>query len=46
MNNRRPMPIRDAGGRFTLNNPDDGTPMKEMFKLDDGLLMITEKSFP
>lgn len=37
------MPIRDSGGRFTLNNPDDGTPITEMFKLGDGLLMITEK---
>jgi hypothetical protein len=37
------MPIRDGGGKFTINNPDDGTPIKEMFKLDDGLLMITEK---
>jgi hypothetical protein len=38
-----PIPSRDSGGRFTLNNPDDGTPITEMFKLDDGLLMITEK---
>jgi hypothetical protein len=38
-----PIPIRDSGGAFTLNNPDDGTPIKEMFKLDEGLLLITEK---
>jgi hypothetical protein len=38
-----PIPIRDRGGVFELNNPDDGTPIKEMFKLGDGLLMITEK---
>jgi hypothetical protein len=38
-----PIPSRDSGGTFTLNNPDDGTPITEMFKLDDGLLMITEK---
>ena len=38
-----PIPSRDLGGKFTLNNPDDGTPITEMFKLDDGLLMITEK---
>jgi hypothetical protein len=38
-----PIPIRDSGGSFTLNNPDDGTPIKEMFRLNDGLLMITEK---
>jgi hypothetical protein len=37
------MPSRDSGGKFTLNNPDDGTPIIEMFKLGDGLLMITEK---
>src|SRR5216684_5253407 len=43
MNKSPPMPSRDSGGRFTLNNPDDGTPIKEMFTLGDGLLMITEK---
>lgn len=37
------MPARDCGGRFELNNPDDGTPIKEMFTLGDALLMITEK---
>jgi hypothetical protein len=37
------MPGRDAGGSFTLNNPDDGTGIKKMFALGDGLLMITEK---
>jgi len=37
------MPARDSGGRFELNNPDDGTPIKEMFTLGDALLMITEK---
>lgn len=37
------MPVRDSGGSFTLNNPDDGTPIREMFKLRDGLLLITEK---
>jgi hypothetical protein len=37
------MPSRDSGGSFTLNNPDDGSPIREMFKLNDGLLMITEK---
>jgi len=34
---------RDLGGSFTLNNPDDGTAITEMFTLGDGLLMITEK---
>jgi hypothetical protein len=37
------MPSRDSGGKFTLNNPDDGTPITQTFKLGDGLLMITEK---
>jgi hypothetical protein len=31
----RPMPSRDSGGKFTLNNPDDGTPITEMFKLGE-----------
>jgi hypothetical protein len=43
MNTRPPMPTRDLGGSFTLNNPDDGTAITEMFTLDDGLLLITEK---
>lgn len=38
-----PIPNRDKGQGFTLNNPDDGTPIREMFTLNDGLLMITEK---
>jgi hypothetical protein len=38
-----PMPSRDAGGMFSLSNPDDDTPIKEMFSLDSGLLFITEK---
>ncbi len=37
------IPIRDSGGTFRLNNPDDGTAITEMFRLDSGLLMITEK---
>jgi len=37
------MPARDSGGRFELNNSDDGTPIKEAFTLGDALLMITEK---
>jgi hypothetical protein len=43
MNNRPPMPTRDLGGSFTLDNPDDGTAITEMFTLDGGMLMITEK---
>jgi hypothetical protein len=38
-----PMPQRDRGGHFELNNPDDGTPIREMFALGDALLLITEK---
>jgi hypothetical protein len=38
-----PMPQRDAAGRFEINNPDDGTPIKEMFALGGALLFITEK---
>jgi hypothetical protein len=34
---------RDSGGAFKLNNPDDGTPIREMFELDDGLCIVTEK---
>jgi hypothetical protein len=38
-----PMPARDRAGMFSLNNPDDGTPIKEMFKLGESLLFVTEK---
>lgn len=41
--NRPFMPMRDGGGSFQLNNPDDGTPIKEMFTLRDRLVLITEK---
>jgi len=37
------MPQRDAGGSFELNNPDDKTPVREMFSLDDRLVFITDK---
>lgn len=37
------IPIRDSGGSFSLNNADDGTPIREMFSLDEGLLIITDK---
>ncbi|SOE63161.1 hypothetical protein SAMN05414139_02262 [Burkholderia sp. D7] len=43
MDTRPPIPRRDSGSRFSINNPDDGTPIKEMFKVGDGLLLITEK---
>lgn len=37
------MPSRDAGGSFELDNPDDGTPIKQMLSLEGRLLLITEK---
>jgi hypothetical protein len=43
MDARPPIQRRDSGGSFSINNPDDGTPIKEMFKLGNGLLLITEK---
>lgn len=38
-----PRHSRDSGGSFTLNNPDDGTPIKEMVSLGKYLYLITEK---
>ena len=26
-----PIPTRDSGGMFRINNPDDGTPIKQMY---------------
>jgi hypothetical protein len=41
---RRPfMAMRDGGGSFKIENPDDGTSIKEMISLEDRLIMITEK---
>jgi hypothetical protein len=40
---RPPMPIRDSGGQFTLNNPDDGSPIRQTFPLGERLLIVTEK---
>jgi hypothetical protein len=34
---------RDYGGKFSLHNADDGTPIREMFELGRRLLMITDK---
>ena len=34
---------RDSGGSFTLNNSDDGTPVKEMLSLGKYLCLITDK---
>ncbi len=34
---------RDQGGKFTLKNPDDGSPIREAINLGDRLLTITEK---
>src|SRR5262245_20403099 len=38
-----PMPSRDFGGMCTIDNPDDETPIKKMFVLNDGLILINEK---
>src|SRR5580704_7866386 len=38
-----PIPARDAGGSFSISNPDDGTPIREMFVLGGDLLLITDK---
>jgi hypothetical protein len=38
--NRHP---RDLGGSFQIHNPDDGTPIREMFTLGERLLMISDK---
>ena len=38
-----PRHSRDSGGSFTLNNPDDGTPIKEILSLGKYLYLITEK---
>lgn len=37
------MPARDGAGSFELDNPDDGTPIREMFTFRDRLVLITEK---
>jgi hypothetical protein len=37
------MPARDRGGMFSINNPDDGSPIREMFTLGESLIFITEK---
>lgn len=37
------MPKRDAAGSFELDDPADGTPIKEMLPLKDRLLLVTEK---
>jgi hypothetical protein len=38
-----PRHSRDAGGSFTLNNPDDKTPIREMVPLGKFLYLVTEK---
>jgi hypothetical protein len=38
------MHIRDAAGSFTLNNPDDGTPIKEMLSLGKYLVLRLPQS--
>lgn len=42
--NKRPIDqLRDSGGMFSINNPEDGTPIKEMFAIGDELLIFTSK---
>jgi hypothetical protein len=38
-----PIHARDAGRSFSISNPDDGTPIREMFVLGDDLLLLTDK---
>lgn len=38
-----PRPSRDSGNSFTLNNPDDGTPIKDMLSFGRYLYVITQK---
>lgn len=38
-----PRHSRDAGGSFTLNNPDDKTSIKDVFSLGKFLYIVTEK---
>src|SRR6267154_5600200 len=43
--NKRPIDIqRDSAGSFSLNADGDGTPIREMFSLNDTLLIITERA--
>ena len=43
MNKPPPVSARDSGGAFTIDNPDDGTPIREMFALGNGLLILSEQ---
>lgn len=43
MKRQPPILARDSGGAFSINNPDDGTPIREMFELGGGLLIISEQ---
>jgi hypothetical protein len=40
---KQPRHKRDYGGSFNLDNPEDGSPIREVFPLGGRLLMITEK---
>jgi hypothetical protein len=35
--------FRDFGGSFSIHNPDDGSPIREMIVLGERMLMITDK---
>lgn len=41
--NLPPMPMRDSAGSLTLDNPDDGTPIRETLALNSRLLIFTDK---
>ena len=34
---------RDFGGTFSINNPDDGSPIREMISLGARMLIVTDK---
>lgn len=45
MTPKRPIDIkRESGGSFTVGSPDDATPITDLLKLNDSLLVITKKA--
>jgi len=45
MAGKRPIDIkRSSGGGFTIGDESDGTPISEMFTMNDGLIIITKKA--
>jgi hypothetical protein len=42
---KRPIDIqRDSAGKFSIESQDDGTPITDMFQLNDALLLMTQKA--